>query len=272
MSDKFQNVFRIQSSRASWHNYNVGSYFITICTNKRENYFGKIFKNANGDNEMELSEIGRYVERCLKNMTKPKKGINVPLFVIMPNHIHLILISTSSRDATRLPMGVNEDEDKNDETCGINLERSCDVSTNIATRLSLENNEGEDKNDETCGINLERSCDVSTNFATRLSLENNEGEDNKAETCEINSKILCDISIGKDERMQEIAYKCGKASQVISRFKSVVSKYATTHNIQFAWQPRFYDHIIRNTKEMNGIANYITNNVASWEGDDYCDY
>ena len=239
MSDKFQNVFRIQSSRASWHNYNVGSYFITICTNKRENYFGKIFKNANGDNEMELSEIGRYVERCLKNMTKPKKGINVPLFVIMPNHIHLILISTSSRDATRLPMGVNEDEDKNDETCGINLERSCDVSTNIATRLSL---------------------------------ENNEGEDNKAETCEINSKILCDISIGKDERMQEIAYKCGKASQVISRFKSVVSKYATTHNIQFAWQPRFYDHIIRNTKEMNGIANYITNNVASWEGDDYCDY
>src|SRR5574344_896885 len=136
MSDKFQNVFRIQSSRASWHNYNVGSYFITICTNKRENYFGKIFKNANGDNEMELSEIGRYVERCLKNMTKPKKGINVPLFVIMPNHIHLILISTPSRDATRLPMDVNEDEDKNDETCGINLERSCDVSTNFATDLT----------------------------------------------------------------------------------------------------------------------------------------
>ena len=141
-----------------------------------------------------------------------------------------------------------------------------------ATRLSLYVNEDEGNTAETCGINLEKSCDVSTNFATRLSLENNEGEDNKAETCEINSKILCDISIGKDERMQEIAYKCGKASQVISRFKSVVSKYATTHNIQFAWQPRFYDHIIRNTKEMNGIANYITNNVASWEGDDYCDY
>ena len=239
MSDKFQNVFRIQSSRASWHNYNVGSYFITICTNKRENYFGKISKNANGDNEMELSEIGRYVERCLRNMTKPKKGINVPLFVIMPNHIHLILISTPGRDATR---------------------------------LSLENNEGEDNNDETCEINIEKPCDVSTNIATRLPLENNEDEGNKAETCGNNLEILCDTSIGKDERMQEIAYQCGKVSHVISRFKSVVSKYATTHNIQFAWQSRFYDHIIRNTREMNDIANYITNNVASWGGDDYCDY
>ena len=108
--------------------------------------------------------------------------------------------------------------------------------------------------------------------ATHLPLENSEDEGNTAEVCGINSEISCGRSIGKDERMQEIAYKCGKASQVISRFKSVVSKYATTHNIQFAWQPRFYDHIIRNTKEMNDIANYITNNVASWEGHDYCDY
>src|SRR5574344_1711652 len=183
MSDKFQNVFRIQSSRASWHNYNVGSYFITICTNKRENYFGKIFKNANGDNEMELSEIGRYVERCLKNMTKPTKGINASLFVRMPNHIHLILISTSSRDATRLPMGVNEDEDKKDETCGINLERSCDVSTNIATRLSLENNEGEGYNAETCATTLEKSRDLPNTLPIRLPMGVNEDEDKNDETC-----------------------------------------------------------------------------------------
>ena len=141
-----------------------------------------------------------------------------------------------------------------------------------ATRLSLYVNEDEGNTAETCGINLEKSCDVSTNFATRLPMDVSEDEGNTAEVCGINSEISCGRSIGKDERMQEIAYKCGKASQVISRFKSVVSKYATTHNIQFAWQPRFYDHIIRNTKEMNDIANYITNNVASWEGHDYCDY
>ena len=33
------------------------------------------------------------------------------------------------RDATRLPMDVNEDEGNTAETCGINLEKPCDVST-----------------------------------------------------------------------------------------------------------------------------------------------
>ena len=74
----------------------------------------------------------------------------------------IVIINPLCRDATRLPLENNEDERNTAETCGINLERSCDVSTNIATRLSLENNEGEDNNAETCGINLEKSCDVST--------------------------------------------------------------------------------------------------------------
>lgn len=32
MSVLFQNKFKINSPRASWHDYNVEVYFITICT------------------------------------------------------------------------------------------------------------------------------------------------------------------------------------------------------------------------------------------------
>lgn len=35
----------------------------------------------------------------------------------------------------------------------------------------------------------------------------------------------------------------------------------------FAWQRLYYDHIIRDSGEMNQIAEYIENNVAKWESD-----
>ena len=85
--DLFQNRFLIPSARAAWHNYDGGMYFVTICTGGREHYFGEI---TNG--EMRLSEIGRYTDECIKNIPQHNLYATVPLYVIMPNHIHLIVV------------------------------------------------------------------------------------------------------------------------------------------------------------------------------------
>ena len=85
--DLFQNRFLIPSARAAWHNYDGGIYFVTICTAGREHYFGEII---NG--EMQLSEIGRYTDECIQNIPQHNLYANVPLYVIMPNHIHLIMV------------------------------------------------------------------------------------------------------------------------------------------------------------------------------------
>ena len=37
----------------------------------------------------------------------------------------------------------------------------------------------------------------------------------------------------------------------------------------FAWQSRFHDRIIRNEKEYKRIADYITNNPANWDNDEF---
>jgi hypothetical protein len=37
----------------------------------------------------------------------------------------------------------------------------------------------------------------------------------------------------------------------------------------FAWQTRFYDHIIRNEQEYRHIADYITNNPNNWQNDKF---
>jgi len=39
------------------------------------------------------------------------------------------------------------------------------------------------------------------------------------------------------------------------------------NNIDFQWQPRFYDHIIRNESELNRIRQYIINNSKKWNND-----
>ncbi len=92
MTDKFRNKYRIPSDRAPWHDYNGGAYFITICTYHHLHYLGEIVDDGDGNFRMVLSEIGRYVEECIGKMESLHNDIKVPLFQIMPNHIHLIII------------------------------------------------------------------------------------------------------------------------------------------------------------------------------------
>ena len=58
-------------------------------------------------------------------------------------------------------------------------------------------------------------------------------------------------------------------SSIIRGFKIGVTKYADGNNINFAWQPRFHDRIIRNEKELDAIRRYISDNPAKWHLDKY---
>lgn len=54
-------------------------------------------------------------------------------------------------------------------------------------------------------------------------------------------------------------------SSIIRGFKSACTKrIRTTLNPDFTWQPRFYDHIIRDENSLGNIQNYIINNPANW--------
>ena len=58
-------------------------------------------------------------------------------------------------------------------------------------------------------------------------------------------------------------------SSIIRGFKIGVTKYANSNSINFAWQPRFHDRIVRNEKELNVIRKYISDNSAKWHLDRY---
>lgn len=64
--------------------------------------------------------------------------------------------------------------------------------------------------------------------------------------------------------------KPNSLGSVIGQFKSVCTKRIRKLGYEnFHWQPRFYDHIIRNEADLRRIRNYIQNNPLKWELDEY---
>lgn len=88
MQNKFQNKYRIPSSRLQTWDYGTnGAYFITICTQNREHFFGIV---QNGT--VQLSEIGKIAEQLWIEIPNQFPFIELGNFVVMPNHVHGILI------------------------------------------------------------------------------------------------------------------------------------------------------------------------------------
>jgi len=96
--DKFQNKYRIQSARQQkWDYRSIGAYFITICTRDRESYFGKI---TNGI--MTLSGVGILADVFWHEIKNHEKNVDLGEFVVMPNHIHGILILNGYDDESHV--------------------------------------------------------------------------------------------------------------------------------------------------------------------------
>jgi REP element-mobilizing transposase RayT len=88
MNDKFQHRYRISSTRMqNWDYRWNAAYFITICTQERECFFGEIV-----DGKMNMSPIGIIADVLWHETKNHFPTIDLGAFVVMPNHIHGVLI------------------------------------------------------------------------------------------------------------------------------------------------------------------------------------
>lgn len=79
---------RKNSLRLKGYDYSqAGAYFVTILTYKRQHYFGEII-----DSKMSLSPFGEVASRCWYEIPAHMPSVELDAFVIMPNHMHGILI------------------------------------------------------------------------------------------------------------------------------------------------------------------------------------
>ena len=220
MSDKFQNKYRIPTMRLQ--NWDYGSdalYFITICTARRECYFGKI---VNG--EMVLSDLGKTVDEEWIKTFELRRDMNLQTgeFVVMPNHFHAII----SIGINRYNMGTVDGVDCGD--VGIADGHHCrDAMHRVSTANDITNND--------------------TNIMHKID----------------KTKIVDGIFKNK------FGPQSKNLASIIRGFKSAVTTFARINHIEFGWQPRFYEHIIRTNDSYQRISQYIANNPANWPDDQF---
>lgn len=64
-----------------------GDYFITVCVSD----FEELLSNVSPDGELTLTPIGSVVENTIKEIESHYDGVFLRNYVIMPNHVHLLL-------------------------------------------------------------------------------------------------------------------------------------------------------------------------------------
>lgn len=104
-----QRLPRRRKMRLPEYDYSsAGYYFITICTKDKRCFFGKIVgradpgaphpQPASPEKAMRLTApqfqptpIGKIVEKYIQSIDQAYSSVSLDQYVIMPNHIHMIL-------------------------------------------------------------------------------------------------------------------------------------------------------------------------------------
>lgn len=91
-------ILRRKPNRLKNYDYSSqGAYFITICTLDRKCILSQIVGGGVLDTpKIQLSEYGKIIENQITAMNSIYNNINVEDFVVMPNHIHMLLVVSGS--------------------------------------------------------------------------------------------------------------------------------------------------------------------------------
>lgn len=91
--------------RARLKNYDYsspGAYFITVCTHKRKALLSHIVGEIQESPENILTDYGLIVKSIVESIPE-RFGVSIPKYVIMPNHIHMLVVIPSGKRAVREP-------------------------------------------------------------------------------------------------------------------------------------------------------------------------
>ncbi len=84
----FKNKYRIESTRLKgWDYAAAGWYFVTLCTQGRECFFGDV-----KDAEMHLSAIGEIVAEEWQKTETIRPNVGLDEWIVMPNHVHGVVV------------------------------------------------------------------------------------------------------------------------------------------------------------------------------------
>jgi REP element-mobilizing transposase RayT len=91
-------MHRRRSIRLPGYDYaQPGAYFVTICIHGRECVLGEVV-----DDRVTLSPFGEVVDECWRDLPSHFPGFLLDWFVVMPNHVHGIIVLVGATPASPL--------------------------------------------------------------------------------------------------------------------------------------------------------------------------
>lgn len=172
-----------QTTRLKWFDYSqAGLYFVTICTSKGHHAFGGV-----EDGKMSLNAAGRIAQAEWLKLSERFLGVQLDEYVIMPNHLHGIIIIPKGTTMDNTPQRFREHMHKMAE-----------------------------------------------------------------------------------ERIPQlkVPYQAPTLGKIVGTYKGATARLIRLSGaIDFAWQERYFDSIIRDGKALQAMRRYMENNPQSWHND-----
>jgi len=108
----FKNKYRIETTRLKEWDYSSGGfYFVTLCTRDFQCYLGEVIGE-----KVVLSKIGEIAYKYWLEIMEHFKNTDLDEFIVMPNHVHGIIVINNTNVETRhvvsLPQKQNKDKNK----------------------------------------------------------------------------------------------------------------------------------------------------------------
>ena len=104
-----ENLKQRKPTRLKGYDYSAtGAYFITICTKGKKQILPRIV----GDGVLDvpkniLTSYGKIADNYINQMDVFYNNVSVDKYIIMPNHIHLLLIVAENNGTPRTPSPTN---------------------------------------------------------------------------------------------------------------------------------------------------------------------
>ena len=96
-------------TRLSGYDYSGrGAYFVTLCSLDRTCIFSQIVGGGVLDApEVRLTQYGQIVEKQIAEMNRIYNNVQAEKYVVMPNHVHILLTFCGEEGSSRTPTPTN---------------------------------------------------------------------------------------------------------------------------------------------------------------------
>jgi hypothetical protein len=230
----FGGKFRIESARhVRWDYQFSGYYFVTICTGKRVRYFGSVVMHR-----MILSDIGKIARSELLKTPGIRSNVVIDEWVIMPDHIHVVF---------RIFRPLNDP---------VNTDRTVDTVDGVDTGNAVDTHNVVDTVDgvDTGNAVVETHRGASLPIAQPATVRN----------LSVQTATVRNPTGQPPGGPNRFGPQSDNLAAIVRGFKSAVKKRTNIAGMEFHWQARYHDHIIRNDDELRRIRWYVRKNEANW--------